>query len=119
MTTTQKLLKKIGCTAEQIVGSLVTQAMNCGYTIEVSDAFDITLSANDPEMKLPEIEVTTHSQRPGYFVFTAKLTFPVLDTKLEHYYDSVEYYLKNWDYVGKFITQLCEAEVDLYNYIDE
>lgn len=113
-----KILAKNSNFASQVLGDLITMANNAGYNMTVDEAFNLTLTAKDLNMNLPEVKVGTIKDGNGRYAFNAKLEFPTIVTEDEPYYDNVEYYVGNWVKVAKFITALLEREIDLDNFED-
>lgn len=96
---------------------LETDAYNAGYGMSVLDNGDIKLVANDDPDNMPKITVETNKDGDK-LTYDAILEFPKISTKDSYYYDDVEYYVKKWARVAKFITNLYKFSYDPSKYED-
>ena len=91
----------------QVFEDLEARAYRCGYDLSVDSDADITLEAIDPSDKLPEIHVSSTNNN-GRIEYNAEMVFPTLNTEEENYYDSMEYYMKQWMKAAQFVTYLMQ-----------
>lgn len=94
---------------------LQDDARQLGYQLDVDDNFNITMKPSEKDM--PTITVTTKQSEP--YVYDASLSFPEINTDTLEFSDSVEYVIKKWMQVAKFMTNLLEFSYDPADYEDD
>lgn len=93
---------------------IISEAHFVDYDITVDENLNITLVyKNKSEAKnMPVITVETKQYTDTIWGFCPSLVFPKLVFTDDMYSGDIEWYLENWERVGKFITQLIEFEYD-------
>lgn len=99
----------------ELYSDLENKARHCGYDLSVDSNGNIFVTPVDAEAKMPEITIRTiEGDRTSY---DAHLKFQELDTADEQYYDSMLYYIHQWEKAAEFVTYLVQWSPD--DYIDE
>lgn len=80
------------------------------YKVTIDDDMHLTFTRTGSDSKyLPEIEVETRQDPDdGLYYLVPKLTFPELDQDDLEYYDSIHYWISEWERIGKRISELNE-----------
>lgn len=98
-----------------LYSDLENKARHCGYDLSVDSNGNISVTPVDAEAKMPEIAIRTiEGDRISY---DAHLKFQELDTADEQFYDSMLYYIHEWEKAAEFVTYLVQWSPD--DYIDE
>lgn len=103
---------------EEYFSDFINRADHVGYELHVDDDVNLTMKANEDGDKMPKIEIATEKIADGSYIFSAVLTFPVLDSSALNFSDSLEYWTKKWNDVAEFITSILEFEFHL-EYLTE
>lgn len=102
----------------EVFEDLEAKAYRCGYNLTVDTDGGISLAAIDPSDKMPEIHVST-VDTGSRIEYNAEMVFPTLNTEEEQYYDSMEYYVKQWMKAAQFVTYLTQWSPSDYADYDE
>ena len=86
-----------------------TQAYHAGYDVdfEGSNLQNVKLILDTTKKNMPSIDVrldTEELDSKGIVYYDFQLTFPVLSSDDLDYGDSAEYYIQQWEDVGKFCS---------------
>lgn len=85
--------------------SMDLQLYRCGYEIVSVENNVPVIRAIENATMMPKMEMTVEEEG-GKLYFYPKLTFPVLDGIKLQYFDSIHYWLGNWEKVGRVCTEI-------------
>lgn len=108
-------MKKYVKSAEQklpyIFEDYQNEAYYAGYDLAVDDELNLYFKGEKDADKMPVI-TAKKTEEQGKIWYDLTLTFPKLDSSKFDYYDDVEYWIKRWQKVGKFVSYMQQHPYD-------
>ena len=97
---------------EHYFQGLYYTATNAGYDMDVTEDFDIILTANKDKKFMPEITIKKREEDAVYY-YDAEIKFPELRQVDMEYYDDIDYYIKKWQAVGEIATEIAQTSFQI------
>ena len=108
-------MKKYVKSAEQklpyIFEDYQNEAYYAGYDLTVDNELNLYFKGEKDVDKMPVI-TAKKTEEQGKIWYDLILTFPKLDSSKFDYYDDVEYCIKRWQKVGKFVSYMQQHPYD-------
>lgn len=114
----KKVVSASGPELHPFFESMDQKLYRCGYEIVSVDNNVPVVQARENASMMPKMEMTVEEEN-GKLYFYPKLTFPVLDGSKLQYFDSIHYWLENWEKVGRVCTEIEREGFDPTMYEEE